>query len=129
MAKKTLYVREADLPIWDAVEKMIGEKSMSQLVTEALREKLGRVDGFLNVIRSSPGLPLPQSPFAVMFAPVDGPGGAMKPHYCSDLEDLKTFLANLGLTAPATDNIVAELNREYHSNIRLSLTQDKIALI
>lgn len=40
MPKKTLYVREADLPIWEAAQKTLGEKSMSTLVTEALLEKL-----------------------------------------------------------------------------------------
>ena len=46
MPKKTLYVRDADLPIWEAAEKMIGEKSMSTLVTEALREKLNAQGGY-----------------------------------------------------------------------------------
>jgi hypothetical protein len=40
MPKKTLYIRDADLPIWEAAQKILGEKSMSTLVTEALLEKL-----------------------------------------------------------------------------------------
>jgi hypothetical protein len=59
MPKRTLYVRDADLPIWEAAEKILGEKSMSMLVTEALREKLARPrDGFLHVLNSNPGTPL-----------------------------------------------------------------------
>jgi hypothetical protein len=130
MPQKTLYVRESDLPIWEAVEKMIGEKSMSMVVIEALREKLGKpVDGFLNIIRANPGIPLRNSQFAVMFTPVDSPGGAMHPHYCQNVDELKSFLAQLGLTVAATNNIMMELENEYHSNVRLSLLPDKIALI
>jgi hypothetical protein len=40
MPQKTLYVRDADLPIWEAAQKHLGEKSMSTQVIEVLREKL-----------------------------------------------------------------------------------------
>ena len=53
----------------------------------------------------------------------------MKPHYCSDLEALKTFLGALGLTGTAVAEIVAELGAKYSSSVRISLTEEKIALI
>ena len=40
MPQKTLYVRDADLPIWEAAQRQLGEKSMSTQVIEALQEKL-----------------------------------------------------------------------------------------
>lgn len=130
MPKKTLYVKETDLPIWDAAEKILGEKSMSTFVVEALREKLNNPrDGFLNILCSNPGVPLRRGQFAVMFAPIDISAGAMKPHYCSDLETLKRFLGELGLTGTAVAEIVAELGAKYSSSVRISLTEEKIALI
>jgi hypothetical protein len=44
MAQKTLYVREADLSVWEAAQKQFGETSMSTQVIEALREKLSSRD-------------------------------------------------------------------------------------
>ena len=102
---------------------------MSTLVIEALQEKLGRKDGFLNIIRSSPGIPLPNSQFAVMFAPVDGPGGAMKPRYCASIDGLKALLKLLGITDRAIAGIVDDLDKTYSANVRVTLTNDKLALI
>jgi hypothetical protein len=130
MPKKTLYVKDADLPIWEAAEKILGEKSMSTFVVEALRAKLNNPrDGFLNILCANTGVPLRRAQFAVMFAPTDIVGGVMKPHYCSDLEALKTFLGALGLTGTAVAEIVAELGAKYSSSVRISLTEEKIALI
>lgn len=133
MPKKTLYVRESDLPIWDRAEKLFGEKSMSTVVTEALREKLGRpIDGFLNVLYANPtvggpgGLQRIRS-FAVMFAPLDKVG-AMKPHYCQGSEALKDFLRDLGLTAFAVAQMFEELQRQYSSSVRIALSPDKLKL-
>jgi hypothetical protein len=130
MPKKTLYIREADIPIWEAAEKMIGEKSMSTLVTEALREKLGeRIDGFLNILASQAVKQTGLGEYAVMFAPLDGPGGALKAHYCSNRDDLKNFLGELGLTPRAITETIGELQQKGASAARLSLTRDKIELI
>jgi hypothetical protein len=129
MPQKTLYVRDADLPIWEAAEKQLGAKSMSTLVIEALQEKLDRKDGFLNIIRSSPGIPLTNSQFAVMFAAVDGPGGAMKPRYCASLDGLKALLKLLGITDRAIAGIVDDLGKKYSADVRVTLTNDKLALI
>jgi hypothetical protein len=130
MPKKTLYVSEADLPFWNSVEEKFGEKSMSKLIMEALKEKVGKpVDGFLNIIRSSPGLPLQGSPFAVMFAPLDAPGGAMKPRYCASLDGLKTLLKLLGMTDRAIAGIIDDLEQTYSANVRVTLTNDKISLL
>ena len=72
MPKKTLYVKDADLPIWEAAEKILGEKSMSTFVVEALRAKLNNPrDGFLNILCANTGVPLRRAQFAVMFAPTD----------------------------------------------------------
>lgn len=102
---------------------------MSTLVIEALQEKLGRSDGFLNIIRSSPGIPLPNSQFAVMFAPVNGPGGAMKPRYCASLDGLKALLKLLGITDRAIAGIIDDLEKTYSANVRVTLTNDKLSLI
>jgi len=86
-------------------------------------------DGFLNIIRSTPGIPLQNGQFAVMFTPTTH-AGAMKPqHHCKNLGELKTFLVKLGLTIAAIDTAVTELNAQYRSMVPLALTQDKIALI
>jgi hypothetical protein len=102
---------------------------MSTLVIEALQEKLGRQDGFLNIVRSSPGIPLPNSQFAVMFAPVDGPGGAMKPRYCASLDGLRGLLRLLGITDRAIAGIVDDLDKKYSADVRATLTSDKLGLI
>jgi hypothetical protein len=130
MPRRTLYVRDCDLPIWEAAEKTLGEKSMSTLVTEALLEKLGRpIDGFLNILGSQAVKQSGLGEFAVMFAPTNGPGGAVKPHYCANRDELKTFLDELGLTPAAITETVQELQRRGCSTSRLSLRQDKIDLI
>jgi hypothetical protein len=55
MPQKTLYVRDADLPIWEAAQKAMGQKSMSTFVIEALREKLSTRDGYDYAIRTLNG--------------------------------------------------------------------------
>ena len=102
---------------------------MSTLVIEALQEKLGRKDGFLSIIRSNPGIPLSNSQFAVMFAAVDGPGGAMKPRYCASLDGLKGLLKLLGFTDRAIAGLVDDLEKTYSANVRVTLTNDKISLL
>lgn len=99
---------------------------------EGLNKQLGPatpVDGFLNILRAEPGAETPLGQFAVFFAPLDLPGGAMKPHYCKDAEDLRRFLMMLGLTARAAARIVDETLAHGSSNERLSLVQGKIDLI
>jgi hypothetical protein len=130
MPKKTVYVRDVDLPIWEAAEKIVGGRSMSMLVTEALRAKLANpIDGFLNILGSQAVKQSGLGEFAVMFAPIDGPGGAIKAHYCANLDELKAFLDQLGLTKRAIIENAEELQQRGCSAVRLSLTQDKIDLI
>lgn len=96
---------------------------MSTVVTEALREKLGRPrDGFLNIVSFQLGT------FAVMFSPLDA-AEAVRPHSCSSLDTLKVFLGKLGVTDHAVRGIVKELGEKKSSSVRLSLTEEKIALI
>lgn len=133
MPKRTLYVRDADLPIWVAAERLYGEKSMSELVTEMLRDKVGSVrDGFLHVLYSNPKPTGGSGPrriesFAVMFAPLDQ-NGAMQPHYCYSLESLKQFLKTVGLTPRAIAQMLQELDVQYSSSVRVALPADRIAL-
>jgi hypothetical protein len=133
MPKKTLYIRDADLGIWEAIERVYGEKSMSELVTEALREKLGKGrDGFLHVLCSNPRTGLETLPrveqFAVMFGPTDQ-DGPMQPRYCYSTESLRTLLGQLGLTDKAISNLIKELSEHNSSSVRVTLTESEIALI
>jgi hypothetical protein len=131
MPKKTLYIRDSDTPVWEAIEKLYGEKSMSELVTEALREKLGKGrDGFLHVLYSSPKQDQGQraEQFAVMFGPVDS-AGSMYPRYCYGIESLKMLLDQIGITKPAIAAILKDLSTQSSTAIRVTLTEDKIALI
>ncbi len=45
------------------------------------------------------------------------------------LDDLKAFLSKLGLTSRAIDGVVADVDRGYHSHMRVSLMPHKIDLI
>lgn len=86
-------------------------------------------DGFLSIKQSEPGVDTRLGEFAVMFAPTDFEGGAMKPHYCRTLDTMKTFLKELGLIDHAISEIVAELASTKAASLRLSLPEEKIALI
>jgi hypothetical protein len=128
MPQKTIYLSEADAALWDEIKARIGEKSMSTLFVEYLRKTLDARDGFLHVVRAERGGPLRQAPFAVMFAPLDAPGGFMQPHYCQGLADLTQFLQQLGLAKGASETIQSALKSQESVSERLTLTQDKIAL-
>ena len=53
----------------------------------------------------------------------------MQPRYCYSLTSLKTFLGQLGLTDKAISTMTKELNQHNSSSVRVTLTEDKIALI
>jgi len=86
-------------------------------------------DGVLSIKHSEPGVDTRLGEFAVMFAPTDFAGGAMKPHYCRDPDTTKAFLKELGLMDHAIDEIVAKLDSTKAASVRLSLPEEKIALI
>jgi hypothetical protein len=128
MPQKTIYLSDADAALWDQVKARIGEKSMSTLFVEYLRKTLEARDGFLHILRAEPEEPLRKARFAVMFAPLDVPGGCMQPHYCQGLANLAQFLLELGLTERAVERIKALLKTEESISERLTLAQAKIDL-
>jgi hypothetical protein len=125
---KTIYIREADLGTWEEAQRVYGEKSMSTLFVECLKERLNARDGFLHVLRAEPGDSTRLAQFAVMFGPADS-GGPMKPHYCRGADELARFLKNLGLTERAIEKIGVEVAKTRSSSVRVALSQDKIDLI
>jgi hypothetical protein len=99
---------------------------------EALSKQLSPttlVDGFLNVVRAEPGAETRLGQFAAFFTPVDSRGGAMRPHYCNDGDDLRRFLMTLGLSERVVAGIVNQAQGRGSSNERLSLPQSKVNLI
>ena len=128
MPTKTIYIREADLGIWDEAQRIYGEKSMSMLFVECLNQKLQGRDGFLHVLRAESGPSKRLGQFAIMFGPNDSPG-AMKPHYCRGIQELKKFLREIGLIDTATAEIVNGVTKTGSCSIRISLPQAKIDLI
>jgi hypothetical protein len=126
--QKTIYLSEADAALWDTVKGRIGEKSMSTLFAEYLRQTLDTQEGFLHIVRGQRGGTLRQVSFAVMFAPLDAPGGFMQPQYCQGLAELEVFLRKLGLAERVVDNIITGLKTQESISQRLTLTSDKAAL-
>lgn len=101
---------------------------MSKLFIEMLREKLKARDGFLHLLNTTPdGDPL-VGEFAVMFNPLD-PGGRGKSHFCRGLDDLRGFLAEIGLNGHAVARLVDETLKTRSSSEPVSLPQDRIDLI
>jgi len=135
MPKKTLYVRESDLPLWELAQAEL-RVSISALFSEFLHERTARmeqVETFVHVVHCTPlsvSPPVISPPgeaggrnFAVMFAPV-GPtesGGAMTPHYVEGGEQLLAFLENAGLARDAAAQIEADLRRQVSVSIRATL--------
>jgi len=101
---------------------------MSRLFTEMLREKLKARDGFLHVLNATPDGDALVSEFVVMFNPLQQ-GGRGKPHFCRGLDDLRVFLAQIGLNGPAVARLVDETLRTRSSSEPVSLPQDMIDLI
>ena len=128
MPTKTIYVREADLPVWEEALRIHGEKSMSKLFVECLKKELKSREGFLHVLRAEPGARTANAQFVVMFGPLDA-NGAMKPHYCKGIHQLKMFLGELGLAAPAVSGIAEEVVACRSSSVRVSLPQSRIDMI
>jgi hypothetical protein len=125
---KTIYIRDADLPVWERAQKIFGDKSMSKLFVEMLRERLGARGGFLHVLSTTPDRSPDGGQFAVMFNPLDQDGRG-KPHFCLGLDDLRGFLAELGLRDGAIAKLVDETLTSRASSELVSLPQDRIDLI
>lgn len=128
MPTKTIYIRDADLGTWEEAQRIYGEKSMSTLFVECLRERLNARDGLLHVLRADPATSTRLAQFAVMFGPTDA-GGPMKPHYCRGVDELERFLKKLGLTDRAIEKMAEEVGQTRSSSIRVALPQNKIDLI
>ena len=127
MPNKTIYVREADLPLWQAAQTQFGE-SISVLFAKFLRERLPMMDAFVHVLHSTHPNPANESEFVVMFAPIDqtGSGGAMKPHYVRGSSQLIGFLTQVGLTNNDAAQIASDLKRELSVSLRTTLTRSAV---
>ncbi len=126
MPKKTLYVRESDLPLWELAQAEFGV-SISALFSEFLHERadrMQRVESLVHVVHCTPpGSKTYDQNFAVMFAPVDasGSGGAMKPHYVQGTEQLLAFLERAGLTHDTAAQMEADLRKQPSVSVRARL--------
>jgi hypothetical protein len=109
-------------------EFRMGVTPKGEPYAEALSGATRAIDGFLNVLRAEPGTDQRLGEFATFFTPIDSAGGAMKPRYCENLDKLKAFLTELGLTDRSVTEVVAETLTAGSSNIRVSLQQNKIDL-
>src|SRR5260370_29050072 len=140
MPKKTLYVRESDLPLWELAQAELGV-GISALFSEFLHERtarMERVETFVHVVHCTPLLTSPPaistpaiSPpgetggrnFAVSFAPVGAAGsvGALKPHYVQGGEQLLAFVEKAGLARDAAAQMEADLRRQASGSMRATL--------
>jgi len=105
MAKKTLYIKDSDLPIWDLAQAEFGE-SISTLFADFLRERVKTMSAFVHVLRSAPG----SQDLVVMFAPVGatGSGGPGRPQYVREPQ-LANFLELSGVKREVADKIATEI--------------------
>jgi hypothetical protein len=128
MPNKTIYVKDSDLPLWEAAQAKLGE-SMSTLFAEFLRQRIeAPVNGFVHVLRSDPDRR--RDAFAVMFAPM-GPTGAagwVKSHYVSTQTELRQFLTSLGFLAKAVAEVESELKNQGSASVSVSLPRKAIEL-
>jgi len=124
MPNKTIYVRDADLPLWELAQEELGE-SISALFVKFLREKLPMIDAFVHIVHSTPSTSEGDRDFAVMFAPVGptGSGGAMKPHYVKGKEQLVRFLGDIGFTEEAARGIESDLKKKPSVSVRMNLAR------
>jgi hypothetical protein len=130
MPSKTIYIRDADLPVWGRAQRIFGDKSMSTLFIEMLSEKLKARGGFLHVLSATPDTDPLVGQFAVIFNPVDQDAyGRGKPHFCRGLDELRGFLGELGLGRRAVAKLVDETLKTHSSSELVSLPQDRIDLI
>ena len=134
----TLFVRAnvftlASTPICGCAVRVLSTvvfegRWVRHLATQLPSEVFGIVRIDLHIVRAEPEAPLRQARFAVMFAPLDVPGGWMQPHYCHGLANLAQFLQELGLTEKAVENIKVVLKNQESVSERLTLAQAKIDL-
>lgn len=126
MPNKTIYVREADLPLFEAAQADLGE-SISALFAEFLRERIKMMDTFVHVLHSTPLGSGQDQGFAVMFAPVGptGTGAAMRPHYLPDGNQLVSFLQQVGFTHNAAARIESDLRTQSSVSVRETLPHSR----
>lgn len=108
-------LKKAD--VYEAVPlRRVFLKSPSDPFVKTLeREVKDSNEGFLHILRrASKNVP----EYAVVFAPIAGPGGAVPARRFSDREELKAFLHDdLGLRMSAIDETVEEVDRTSSSSI------------
>ena len=128
MPQRTIYLSEADAALWDSAKSQIGEKSMSAVFVEHLRNTLNAREGFLHVVRAEPAGKLEKASVVVMFAPLDSPGGFSQPHYCQGMTVLAQFLRKLGLSAAMIESVKMALASRESVSERLVLDGGRLAL-
>ena len=127
MPNKTLYIKDADLPLWDLAMTTFG-KSISSLFSDFLRERFpSSIDTFVHVVNT--GRIADQPTFAVMFAPVGetGSGGPMSPHNVRGTLELQQFLRAVGIPDETATEISKELGVKPSVSIRATLSRDHIS--
>jgi hypothetical protein len=124
MANKTLYVREADLALWDLAQVQLGQ-SISALFSEFLRERVKMVNVFVHVLRSAPH----SQDLAVMFSPVEptGSGGPGSPEYVQEPK-LVEFLERSGIASSVATKIALDLKSGQSVSELTTITRRRSAM-
>jgi len=131
IANKTIYIRDDDLPVWNAAQAALEKRgeSISAVFMECLKKRMEELemrDGFLHVVKSEPGAGERLGPVVAMFGPSDIAGGAMTPHYCRNWAEMREFLLQLGITEQAATDIMKDVRAKHSASVRVALPQDKI---
>jgi hypothetical protein len=113
MPNKTIYVRDADLPLWEEAQKELGD-SISALFAEFLRKRIKKMNVFVHVLHATRSGIRGKEDFTVLFAPTGptGTGGPMTPHYVRGYQNLNSFLVGSGLTPEAATKIGSDLKTQ-----------------
>lgn len=116
MPNKTLYVREADIPLWNEAQDAMGV-SISALFAEFLRERLAKMDAFVHVVRATPN----SDQFAVMIAPTESVGAPMRPAYINGFDEVSRFLQGLGVRDAEITELRRGLRAEQTASVRTAV--------
>jgi hypothetical protein len=124
MANKTLYVRDADLALWETAQLHLGQ-SVSALFSEFLRERVKITNVFVHVLRSAPN----SEHLAVLFSPVEplGSGGPASPHYIEEPK-LVSFLEKCGVTRSMANKVASNLKSSQSVSELTTITKRRSAM-
>ena len=124
MPNKTIYIRDADIPLWELAQAELGE-SISALFVKFLREKLPMVERIHSRSSFDPVEPGRRASLRSDVCPVGptGSGGAMKPHYVKGWDHLVRFLRDIGFTDKAAHGIESDLKEQPSVSVRMNLAR------